>query len=246
MLGQAAGGAFSVAGGGGVENGPVLDLAVLPLAERAKTQAVALGMVGQLADFSDQARAGSCDVALVERPMRLAQISQEFEVYARFDGVDTAVSVVAARRGKSYDPGLADVVCAEGPRVWAEVGELDPWDEAMSRAPSGLSLDAVAAHECLLVLADFADLKSPWTNGHSRAVAELVGEVCGADAAAAALLHDLGRVAVSNTVWDKAGKLTRDERDRVESHTLVTDQLLRRLRFSTRASSSDMTNGLVR
>ena len=165
----------------------------------------------------------------IPRPMRLAQISQEFEVYARFDGVDTAVSVVAARRGKSYDPGLADVVCAEGPRVWAEVGELDPWDEAMSRAPSGLSLDAVAAHECLLVLADFADLKSPWTNGHSRAVAELVGEVCGADAAAAALLHDLGRVAVSNTVWDKAGKLTRDERDRVESHTLVTDQLLRRL-----------------
>ena len=136
---------------------------------------------------------------------------------------------MAARRGKSYDPELADVVCAEGPRIWAEVGELDPWDEALSRAPSGPSLDANAIHECLLVLADFADLKSPWTNGHSRAVAELVGEVCGAEAADAALVHDLGRVAVANTVWDKAGCLTRDERDRVETHTLVTDQLLRRI-----------------
>ncbi|HVU61638.1 MAG TPA: HD domain-containing phosphohydrolase [Mycobacteriales bacterium] len=169
--------------------------------------------------------------AEIPRPMRLAQISQEFEVYARFDGVDTAVRVVGARSGKSYDPTLAHVVCQEGPRVWGEVGALDPWDEALSRAPSTLTLDPAATRECLLVLADFADLKSPWTIGHSRAVAELVGAVCGDSAADAALVHDLGRVAVANTVWDKAGSLTRDERDRVETHTLVTDQLLRRIPY---------------
>jgi HD-GYP domain-containing protein (c-di-GMP phosphodiesterase class II) len=81
----------------------------------------------------------------------------------------------------------------------------------------------------LLVLADFADLKSPWTGGHSRAVASLARAACGPAAAAAALVHDLGRVAVPNTIWDKPGPLTRDERDRVETHPLVTDQLLRRV-----------------
>ena len=84
------------------------------------------------------------------------------------------------------------------------------------------------------MLADFSDLKSPWLGGHSRAVAALVGEACGPDAELAALVHDLGRVAVPNTVWDKPSVLTRDERDRAEMHALVTDQLLRRLPYTAR------------
>ena len=86
--------------------------------------------------------------------------------------------------------------------------------------------------EALLVLADFAVLKSPWTNGHSRAVASLVLQASGPTAHAAALVHDLGRVAVPSTIWDKPGPLTRDERDRVETHALVTDQLLRRVPYT--------------
>jgi len=82
------------------------------------------------------------------------------------------------------------------------------------------------------VLADFADLKSPWTSGHSRAVAALAREACGPAAEAAALVHDLGRIAVPNSIWDKPGRLTRDEYDRVETHTLVTDQLLRRVPYT--------------
>jgi len=54
-----------------------------------------------------------------------------------------------------------------------------------------------------------------------------------------ALVHDLGRVAVANTVWDKPGALTRDERDRAEFHALVTDQLLRRLPYT--AGLADVT-----
>jgi dTDP-4-dehydrorhamnose reductase len=45
-------------------------------------------------------------------------------------------------------------------------------------------------------------------------VAALAGEACGPAAEAAGLVHDLGRVAVPNTIWDKPGPLTRDERDR--------------------------------
>ena len=47
------------------------------------------------------------------------------------------------------------------------------------RRAAGAPLDDAAVHESLLVLADFADLKSPWTSGHSRAVAALAREACG-------------------------------------------------------------------
>ena len=43
----------------------------------------------------------------------------------------------------------------------------------------------------------------------------------------AGLVHDLGRVGVPNSVWDKPAALTRGERDKVQSHTLLTEQLLR-------------------
>src|SRR5207302_3041899 len=99
-------------------------------------------------------------------------------------------------------------------------------------APRCRPLTDDQAHESLLVLADFSDLKSPWLGGHSRAVAELAREACGATAEAAALVHDLGRVAVPNTVWDKPASLTRDEHDRAELHAVITDQLLRRVPYT--------------
>jgi HD-GYP domain-containing protein (c-di-GMP phosphodiesterase class II) len=165
----------------------------------------------------------------IPRPMRIAQLSQELEVLARIEGIDRARAIIRGRRAKAYDPVLTDIVVDEAAGWWAADEPVDPWDAALAVAPPCSPLDEADAHESLLVLADFSDLKSPWLGGHSRAVAALVRDACGPDAEAAALVHDLGRVAVPNTGWDKPGSLTRDERDRAELHTLVTDQLLRRL-----------------
>jgi HD-GYP domain-containing protein (c-di-GMP phosphodiesterase class II) len=165
----------------------------------------------------------------IPRPMRVAQLSQELEVLARIEGIDQALGIMRRRRGKAYDPDLADVVLAEAPGWWEQVEPVDPWDAALAVAPAGSPMTDEQAHEALLVLADFSDLKSPWLGGHSRGVAELARDACGPAAEAAALVHDLGRVAVPNTVWDKPGTLTRDERDWAELHAIVTDQLLRRL-----------------
>ncbi|MEN3273130.1 MAG: hypothetical protein V7636_1891 [Actinomycetota bacterium] len=166
-------------------------------------------------------------------PMRIAQLSQELEVLARIEGIDRALTIVRSRRGKAYDPSLTDVALAHGTEWWDEVEPLDPWDAALACAPRPeRPLDDAALHEALLVLADFSDLKSPWLSGHSRAVASLARDAGGPTAEAAALVHDLGRVAVPNVVWDKPMSLTRDERDRAELHALVTDQLLRRLPYT--------------
>ena len=165
-------------------------------------------------------------------PMRVAQLGQEFEVLTRVEGITGALEIIKTRRGKAYDPGLTDLVLERGPQWWDAVESADCWDLALGIAPATPPLDEAATHEALLVLADFADLKSPWTNGHSRAVAALALQASGPTAEAAALVHDLGRVAVPNTIWDKPGPLNRDQRDQVETHSLVTDQLLRRVPYT--------------
>jgi HD-GYP domain-containing protein (c-di-GMP phosphodiesterase class II) len=81
-------------------------------------------------------------------------------------------------------------------------------------------------------IADFADLKSPWMLGHSSAVAELGAAAAAPDAGEelrlAGLLHDLGRVAVPNGIWDRAGPLGSAERERVRLHSYYTERILAR------------------
>jgi HD-GYP domain-containing protein (c-di-GMP phosphodiesterase class II) len=176
--------------------------------------------------------------ASIPRAMRVSQLAQEFEVLARIEGAQRAIEIVRKRRGSTYDPFLADYVVADGPKWWGDVEPADPWELALATAPATAPLDGEPPHESLLVLADFADLKSPWLGGHSRAVATLARAAAGPQAEAAALVHDLGRVSVPNSIWDKPGPLTRGERDRVEAHSLVTDQLLRRLPYMARLADA--------
>jgi HD-GYP domain-containing protein (c-di-GMP phosphodiesterase class II) len=85
------------------------------------------------------------------------------------------------------------------------------------------------------VLADFVDLKSTFTLGHSRGVAALARRAAaslGLDGddverlELAALLHDLGRVGVSNAIWDKPGRLDVGEWDKVRTHAHTTERVL--------------------
>ena len=83
-------------------------------------------------------------------------------------------------------------------------------------------------------MADFADLKSIWTIGHSRGVAGLAdaGMLAGLPAGEvdllrrAALVHDIGRVTVPFRVWAKPGPLSRDESEQVRLHTYHSERVL--------------------
>jgi putative nucleotidyltransferase with HDIG domain len=83
--------------------------------------------------------------------------------------------------------------------------------------------------------ADFTDLKSPYTLGHSTGVAKLAEAAArklgcsDSDVTAvrrAALMHDLGRASVSNGIWDKADRLTTAEWERVRLHPYYTERVL--------------------
>src|SRR5204862_5900348 len=88
----------------------------------------------------------------------------------------------------------------------------------------------------LLAIGNFVDLKSPDTLGHARAVADLAAEA-GAQVGLsddavrtvrrAGLAHGLGRLGISNSIWDKRGSLGAGERERVRMHPYLTERMLR-------------------
>ena len=87
-------------------------------------------------------------------------------------------------------------------------------------------------------MADLVDMKCPYLAGHSRGVANLAGAAarvsgCAGDDVAtvrrAGLIHDLGRLGVSNAIWDKPGPLTEAESERVRLHPYLTDRMLARV-----------------
>jgi HD-GYP domain-containing protein (c-di-GMP phosphodiesterase class II) len=89
--------------------------------------------------------------------------------------------------------------------------------------------------DILDAMGSFADIKSPYTIGHSQAVASLAaaaGRIYGLpdDAVVllrrAGLVHDIGRLGVSNGIWDKRGGLTQAEIERVRLHPYLSERML--------------------
>ena len=89
--------------------------------------------------------------------------------------------------------------------------------------------------EVAAAFGDLADVKMPFLHGHSRRVAELASggaRRLGLGAAevrrieVAGLLHDVGRVGVSNAVWEKRGPLTRMEWEQVRMHGYYSERIL--------------------
>src|SRR4029077_18305444 len=95
------------------------------------------------------------------------------------------------------------------------------WDAVIAAEPElEVVLTDGELDAALAAMANFADLKSPYTLGHSCAVADLAGAAArmaerpDGDAVLArrsGFVHDLGRLGVSNAIWDKPGELTPTE-----------------------------------
>ena len=97
-------------------------------------------------------------------------------------------------------------------------------------------LTAAEFEQALTAIADFVDLKSPYTLGHARAVSALAaatGVQLGltddevATLRRAGLIHDLGRLGVSNAIWDKPGPLGAGDWERVRLHPYLTERMLK-------------------
>jgi HD-GYP domain-containing protein (c-di-GMP phosphodiesterase class II) len=142
--------------------------------------------------------------------------------------------VSAAER--SLNPELVECFCERAGELLALLDATTGWDAVIDAQP-GLrqTLSDVELDGALEAIADFADLKSPYTMGHSRAVADLAAQAGRLNGIPeddvrrvrrAGLVHDLGRLGVSNAIWDKRGPLTAFERERVRLHPYLTERML--------------------
>jgi HD-GYP domain-containing protein (c-di-GMP phosphodiesterase class II)/DNA-binding CsgD family transcriptional regulator len=167
---------------------------------------------------------------------RVVNLADVVEVFHRVGGTAAAISVARERSGTQFDPDLVDVFCSTAAEMFAELDAVTTWDAVIADEP-GLAawLSDSEFDSALESIADFVDLKSPYTIGHSRGVAELAaaaarGYGLPSDDTTlvrrAGLVHDLGRLGVSNAIWDKPGKLTAAEFERVRFHPYLSGRIL--------------------
>jgi HD-GYP domain-containing protein (c-di-GMP phosphodiesterase class II)/DNA-binding CsgD family transcriptional regulator len=168
--------------------------------------------------------------------VRVASVARDVDL-AHALGADPLLWL-RARRGRAYDPAVVDAFERMGADLLSELDRLDEWETALAREPSPVAIVDEASFDAVLTaFADFTDLKSPWIRGHSRtvaALAETAGRLSGLGEPEcetlrrAGLVHDLGRVAVENAIWDKPGPLTSVEWERVRLHPYYTERILHR------------------
>lgn len=167
---------------------------------------------------------------------RVAALARDAELWHRGGGVKGACEIVRRRRGRAYDPVVADAFLA----IAGDVLAADDADDAqlvLAEDPAGIEVPAGRLDELLTVAADYADVKLPLGLGHSRGVAELAAGAArqlglppaeGTALRHAGLVHDLGRAGVSAAIWGKPRRLSADEWERVRLHAYVGERILAR------------------
>jgi HD-GYP domain-containing protein (c-di-GMP phosphodiesterase class II) len=167
---------------------------------------------------------------------RLTQFAEFVEVAHRVGGIDAAVALADRQAGSQFDPSLASALRADPEGILGGLDSTHTWTAVIDAEPAlCVTVSGDAFEAALLAIADFVDLKSPYTLGHARAVADLAARtserlgVPDEDARTlrrAALVHDLGRLGVSNAIWDKPGPLGAGEWERVRMHPYLTERML--------------------
>ncbi|HEY7637783.1 MAG TPA: HD domain-containing phosphohydrolase [Gemmatimonadales bacterium] len=173
---------------------------------------------------------------------RIAGLAQTVEVFAREFGTDAGYEVAHARKRTWFDPALVDALDAfHGEHTfWSTLAATDQLEFVSDLEPADriLIADENRLDQVAEAFARVIDAKSPYTARHSEGVAALavaMGQTLGFGEAdlitlrRAALLHDIGKLGVSNLVLDKPGKLTEQEMKQMREHPRYTAEILSRV-----------------
>jgi HD-GYP domain-containing protein (c-di-GMP phosphodiesterase class II) len=173
---------------------------------------------------------------------RLALLSQVVDMFFTASGPAEAREEVLRRRGGWFDPELVDsfLTLSEQDAFWQTLRDPDLGSQVLALEPAQccVPLDEDYLDEIAAAFGQIVDAKSPYTAGHSARVALYADHIATQlDFAPerrrwlyrGALLHDVGKLGVSNAVLDKAGKLDAAEWEAVQMHATYTERILGRI-----------------
>jgi putative nucleotidyltransferase with HDIG domain len=173
---------------------------------------------------------------------QIANLSQTLDVFLTVRGADAAMEAAEQRSGRWFDPELVKAafslfkegtLCGglDSPDLLKSVLALEPEQRR-------LTADDKTIDNICFAFADIIDAKSPFTYQHSKGVAAAAIEIAGyfgmsdqdkRQLRRAALMHDIGKLSVSNEILEKPGKLTAEEWKVVRDHPYYTFEILKRI-----------------
>ncbi len=170
---------------------------------------------------------------------RIALLAQVVDVFFAAGGQKAATETVNRRRGSWFDPALVDVFNRIRflPELWDGLTDPNIAQRVVALEPLALvrNIDADELDRLTGAFAAVIDAKSPYTFGHSSRVcqyAERIAQQLGLSSPQcnwlrhAALLHDIGKLGVSNAILDKPDKLTDAEFEQVKLHPVYSQDIL--------------------
>jgi HD-GYP domain-containing protein (c-di-GMP phosphodiesterase class II) len=172
---------------------------------------------------------------------RILGVAQHLDVFAGEQGRGRALETLAERSGTWFDPELVRVARSldRAGTLWVGCGEGEESARVLEMEPGTVHrVDAARVDRVCEAFADVVDAKSPFTYHHSVGV---MGAAVGIARQMglkqerrqlvyrAALLHDLGKLRVPNTILDKQGKLDEAEWLVVREHPLLSQRIMERV-----------------
>lgn len=205
-------------------------------------EAVAAGIYSLDEHFSGRGKPDGLAGEAIPVHARIALLAQVIDVFHTAGGRQAAIDEVRRRSGQWFDPRLVQAferaAAADGFWTTLASGDVDRAVQALEPAGHDVPLDDDYLDDIAAAFGQVVDSKSPYTSGHSARVAlytDMIAETLGLPPERrrwlkrAALLHDVGKLGVSNSVLDKAGKLDREEWEAVKMHASYTETILSRI-----------------
>lgn len=168
--------------------------------------------------------------------VRIVSFAQDVIVLRAAFGAREADAKLEARSGGAYEPRLVERFLRRADELMESLATVT-LEDVLAMEPDPRALTDDEFNEACLAMGDFGDLKTPWSAGHSRAVAALAREAArraglpAADACdlfRAGLLHDIGQCGVPARIWLKPGAFNDSEREQVRLHAYYGERVLAR------------------
>lgn len=178
------------------------------------------------------------DFRTVDPAIGIAQLAVNAAAALGEFGIDAAEALAREGCGRAFAPDAVEIFLKRGRQLIESTPPTSLWDNVLAAEPGAPLLyrnDAIDA--ALGAIGAYGDLASEYFSGHSARVAciaEETGRKLGlterevVDLRRAAYLHDLGRVTVPRSIWNKKEALNTTDLERIRLHSYATERVLAR------------------